>query len=428
MSFLRKDVGPTPWKARVTGLVTVFAAVGVLGGVGVAPASAATSPQVATAALKPPPGTLLATLNDPGGLTGDSFGWSVAVGGNTAVVGAPGTNNYQGAVYIYAKRTSGWVHTRTLPNPLGANFYFGSSVAIDGANIVVGANSLLGGAPGAAYVYTKRQVGGWRTRPTVTLPDPAATANDLFGSSVAIDGRTIVVGAPYYSNDVNNPLKGAAYVYTAGAKGRWHSTPAATLTDPADTAYDSFGGSVAVEGDVAAVGTANGDAAYLYLKGTLGWPTSPTTTETDPAPTPNDCYGCSVALDEDATLVVGAGLSNAAYIYPKTPGGWSSPTTLGEPGGGGLDFGVSVAVAGGKLVVGDDFANANGMAYEFTRGLGGWPTAALSASLADQLQTGMDRFGFSVAVDSRVTVVGAWFTYGNQNGTPPIGAAYIFSA
>jgi hypothetical protein len=395
----------------------VFAALPVLGVVGVAPASAA----------PPSPGTLLASLDD-GGFTGNAFGYSVAVDGGTAVVGAPESNGYQGAVYVYTKVASGWVQTVTLANPPGANFYFGSSVAIDGPTIVVGASSQPGGAPGAAYVYTRGAQGSWQSTPTLTLNDPAVTNNDLFGASVAIDGPTIVVGAPYTPFDFNspNPLEGAAYVYTASGNG-WRSTPTATLHDPAASAYDLFGASVAVEKNVVAVGTSNGNAAYLYVQGSgNSWPASPTTTMTPP--TPSSCFGCSVALDEDTTLVVGAEYSNAVYIYPKTPGGWSSPTKLGPPGGYGSEFGVSVAVDNGKLVVGDDFANTNGMAYEFIKGPGGWPTTA-SASYADQVQAGMDRFGGSVAVQGNVTVIGAWFTYGSQyGGPPPLGWAYIFNA
>jgi hypothetical protein len=454
MSCLRKCVGLAPSKASVTGLVAGFAAVAAFGVVGAGPASAASgaSPQVAAPTVTPP----LASLNDPSGTQGDSFGLSVAVAGGTAVVGDPGAyysvspqGNFSyspgGSVYIYTKIGSGWVQTVTLTDP-AATFSdnFGSSVAIDGPTIVVGADGFNGVTPGAAYVYTQGGPSGWHTTPAVTLNDPAATNNDLFGSSVAVDGSTIVVGAPQTPFDFSNPnvSEGAAYVYSAGGNGVWPSTPTASLNDPAATANDSFGASVAVEKNVVAVGTTNGDAAYLYVQGTgNAWPASPTTTMTDPAPTPNDCYGCSVALDEDTTLVVGADLApikgpfgypigaGAVYIYPKTSGAWSSPTRLTEPGRVGYDdFGASVAVDNGKLVVGADFANANGMAWEFIKGPGGWPTTP-NASFADQINFGMDRFGSSVAVQGNATVIGAWSTYGSQyGGGTGIGEAYIFKA
>jgi hypothetical protein len=262
-------------------------------------------------------------------------------------------------------------------------------VAIDGATIVVGANSSQPGgtaaAPGAAYVYTRAGANGWPTTPTVTLNDPAAANNDQFGASVAVDGSTIVVGAPQTPFNSTNFTTGpgAAYVYTAGGNGSWPSTPTATLQDPTATNNDAFGTSVAVELNVVAVGAPQTSvpATYLYVQGNGNlWPASPTTTMADPTKTPNDCYGCSVALDEDRTLVVGAPASNAAYIYPWAAGAWSSPTTLGEPGGGGPRFGISVAVDNGKLVVGDDqsvqASCATGVAYEFIKGPTGWPTTA----------------------------------------------------
>jgi hypothetical protein len=265
----------------------------------------------------------------------------------------------------------------------------------------------------------------------VTLNDPAATNNDLFGASVAVDGSTIVVGAPDNTSDPNNPGEGAAYVYTAAGNG-WHSTPTASLYDPAAKASDLFGTSVAVENSVVAVGAYNGEAAYLYVQGTGNlWPASPTTTMT--SPTPGSCFGCSVALDEDRTLVVGAPYGNAVYIYPWAAGQWGSPTKLGEPGGGGPRFGISVAVDNGRLVVGDDQAVqgscANGVAYEFIKGPSGWPTTA-SASFTDPFgslyQLCGDRFGGSVAIQGNVAVIGAWFTFDSQYG--PYGTADIFTA
>jgi hypothetical protein len=396
----------------------------------------------------------------------------VAVDGSTAVVGAPGANFDQGAVYILTNTAAGWVQTATLTNPSianpsTANYYFGSSVAIDGATIVVGANSSQGpAAPGAAYVYTRAGANGWPTTPTVTLNDPAATNLDLFGSSVAVDGSTIVVGAPYspYVSNTYPPHTGpgAAYVYTAGGNGSWPSTPTATLQDPTATNNDAFGTSVAVELNVVAVGAPQTSvpATYLYVQGNGNlWPASPTTTMADPTKTPNDCYGCSVALDEDRTLVVGADVApvlsqfgyqigaGAVYIYPWAGGGWSSPTTLTEPGGSSYDdFGSSVAVDNGKLVVGAEYHSEpyssnppacynyqgcpDGMAWEFTKVHGGWPTTP-SATFANQLNIGSDsfhsdRFGSSVAVQGNATIIGAWGTFYATYG--PYGAAYIFSA
>jgi hypothetical protein len=119
----------------------------------VASASAAASTSVRSTPL----GALLATLSDPAAASGDQFGNPVAVSGNIVVIGAPGTSGYAGAAYIYVKCAS-----------------------------------------------------GWPTTPTATLSDPAAKANDDFGSSVAVSGKTAVIGA----YDTNSEA-GAAYMYKA---------------------------------------------------------------------------------------------------------------------------------------------------------------------------------------------------------------------
>ena len=130
--------------------------------IGLASFAAAILPATSVSATPPAPvrstplGALLATLKDPPGTSGDKFGWSVAVSGTTAVVGAGGTLG-QGAAFIYTKGAS-----------------------------------------------------GWPTTPTKTLSDPTATSGDKFGWSVAVSGTTAIVGAPG-----TNSSAGAAYIYKA---------------------------------------------------------------------------------------------------------------------------------------------------------------------------------------------------------------------
>jgi hypothetical protein len=366
----------------------------------------------------------------------------VAIDGSTAVVGASQTNS--GAAYIYVKGKSGWPAspTVTLLDPGAGSDNFGNSVAIRGNTIIIGAqytNSAGGaGAAGAAYIYVKGE-SGWPTKPTVALADPAAAGGDFFGSSVAVDATTIAVG----SVGVNG-YAGATYIYTTkGEEQGWRTTPTATLADPAAISGDSFGNSVAVGTNVVLVGAAgvNGTAgaAYVYTKGQHGsWPTAPTTTLADPAATGGDTFGYSVALDGD-TLVVGANGTNAtgaAYIYTKSLNNWpATPTTslADPPATTNDDFGVSVAVDGSRLAVGSDgppafgFDQFEGAAYYYTKGLTGWATTP-STTVADPGATPGDYFGTSVAVETNVAIVGARGCpvgcFFNTHG----GAAYIFTA
>ena len=231
-----------------------------------------------------------ATLSDPEATPGDLFGLSagVSVSGTTVVIGAPGANSV-GAVYIYVKGRTGWstTPTTTLSDPAATEGdEFGVAVAVSrwsALTAVVGAIGTNSDA-GAAYIYVKG-ASGWSTTPTTTLSDPAATAGDEFGESVAVAGRTAVVGAIG-----TNASTGAAYVYVNQASD-WPSTPTETMSDPAATAGDYFGYSVAVAkgGPTVVVGApftdSNTGAAYIYVNGASGWPTAPTTTLSDPAAT-----------------------------------------------------------------------------------------------------------------------------------------------
>ena len=235
--------------------------------VGVLPAGAgaASSPS--------PPGTapeaLLAKLHNP--TANNDFGLSVAVSGTTAVVGAEGTESGAGATYIYVKGASGWPTkpTAKLQDPAAtAGDDFGISVAVSGTTAVVGAAETKSGA-GAAYIYVKG-ASGWPTTPTAKLSD-GATGGD-FGYSVAVSGTTVVVSAVSAKSST-----GAAYIYVEGASG-WPTTPTVKLHDPAATAGDFFGFSVAVSGKTAVVGAgaagtkSGAGAAYIYVKGASGWP------------------------------------------------------------------------------------------------------------------------------------------------------------
>jgi FG-GAP repeat len=326
--------------------------------VAVVPATSASAASSATVRITPFD-ALLATLADPAANSADFFGYSVAVSGMAAVVGATDSESGDGAAYIYVKGASGWP-TKPItklkdPAATGGDL-FGNSVAVSGATAVVGAYGATSAA-GAAYIYVKG-ASGWPTKPTTKLKDPAATSGDLFGNSVAVSGTTALVGA-YGTGTISDA--GAAYIYVRSASG-WPTKPAATLKDPAATADDSFGDSVAVSGTTAVVGAfgtkSSAGAAYIYVKGASGWPKTPTTKFSDPANKRGDAFGYSVAVS-GTTAVVGAytttSVSGAAYVYVKGASGWpTTPTTkLKDPAATSGDFfGDSVAVSGTTAVVG----------------------------------------------------------------------------
>lgn len=316
-----------------------------------------------------------AALADPTASVGDFFGFSAAVSGKVAVVGATGTDGGAGAAYVYVEGASGWPSTPTvtLPDPDAGSGSesddFGISVAVSGGTIVVG--SLPETGLGTAYIYTKH-ASTWPSTPTASLVDPQADPDDYFGYAVAVSGKTIVVGA-----QAANSFAGATYIYTKGPHA-WPAAPTATLPDPEATpGQDFFGNAVAASdaGKIVLVGAfgtnATAGAAYLFVQGVSGWSTVPTVSLQDPSATANDSFGYALALS-GRTAVVGAeeadASSGAAYVYAEGRSGWPSvpSLSLADPLGQPNDlFGDAVGASGSAVVVGAPFADTDGVAYVF---------------------------------------------------------------
>jgi hypothetical protein len=317
------------------------------------------------------PATPTVSLHDPAATAGDGFGagaHGVDVSGNTVIVGAYGTDSGAGAAYLYVRGPGGWPTTPTvsLADPAttsGDNF--GYSVSLSGHVAIVGTQN-----GEAAYIYEETP-SGWPATPTVTLHAPAT---GLFGSAVSISGDTAIVGA----YDAGTADSGIAYVYVAGPSG-WPTTPTVTWTDPKATADDVFGSYVAVSGSTALisdVGDSAGDSAigtaYLYARGPSGWPASPTVTLQDPADKAGDLFSASLAVSGDMA-VVGDGANSgtdAVYVYVENCSGWpSTPTvTLPDPqtppSFPGDGFGAGVSVSGTTVLIGAPRVNDDeGVAY-----------------------------------------------------------------
>jgi nucleoside-specific outer membrane channel protein Tsx len=252
-----------------------------------------------------------AELSASGGAAGSNFGISVAVDGSTAVVGARtnGPNSTQGAAYVFVESGGTWSQQAELtPSDGTEEDQFGASVAISGRTIVVGSPqhpfSPAGNGPGVAYVFVENG-GTWSQQAELKASD--GVAGDDFGYSVAVSGSTAVVGAPYHMIG-SNPDQGAAYVY-APSGGSWSQQEELTAADGA--ANDEFGDSVAVSGSTAVVGApghmigSNGNqgAAYVFVQSGTTWGQQAELTSSDG--TANDGFGVSVAVS-GSTAVAGA--------------------------------------------------------------------------------------------------------------------------
>jgi hypothetical protein len=201
----------------------------------------------------------------------DNFGRSVAIDGDTIVVGASGDDSRRGSVYIF--RTYGQVRKLRAGDVAASGDGFGYSVAIDGDTVVVGSPndddddigwlSDVGRLSGSAYVF-RTSDGGVTYGLVAKLTAADAASYDIFGISVAIKGDTIVVGA-YNSGDTGAwgyDGSGAVYVFRTSDGGASYGQ-VAKLTAADAAAGDEFGRSVAITGDTVVIG-ASGDHIYDY--------------------------------------------------------------------------------------------------------------------------------------------------------------------
>ncbi|MGO9973090.1 MAG: FG-GAP repeat protein [Solirubrobacteraceae bacterium] len=267
----------------------------------------------------------------PSQLLPATFGTAVAVSGNTIVVGddtqpAGSTINNDGAAYVFQEPAGGWSGSLTQSAELtatdgGNDNLFGDSVAVSGETIVVGAPGhgypVL--APGTEYtqgaVYVFQQPGGgWSgsLSQSAELTAPVGAGIDELGGSVAVSGSTVAVGAPVQTVG-SNLYQGAVYVYTQPVSG-WSGlmTPRAELTASDGTARDSFGSSVAASGNTIAAGEElNGqspNAVYVFAQPAAGW--SGSLTQSAELRASNeallDVFGDDAVAVSGATVIVGA--------------------------------------------------------------------------------------------------------------------------
>ena len=380
----------------------------------------------------------------------DSFGSSVAVAGdgNTALVGAAGDEDPNGAGSAYVFRRSGgtWVQQAKLAADDDDDpARFGGAVAVssDGSTALVGApgeetqiddgdETEFRERGGAAYVF-QESGGEWSQKVKIRPED--STEDDRFGGAVALtgDGTTAVVGASGHAEAPESDV-GAAFVFERRG-GAWKEVQRLDASDRDEG--DRFGSSVAVAGDGAVVlvgadgddepnGSAAGSAYVFRESSTIAW-----SREAKIAPDggdDGDRFGGAAALTGDGTTaLVGAsqrdasgGAAGAAYVFERDGGDWPEQDRLDASDGDGSDrFGSSVALAddGTTAIVGaNGDGDGAGSAYLLERSEETWSERAKLAAGDDG-----DSFGSSVALagDRGTALVGA-----DGDGA---GSAYVFS-
>ncbi len=287
----------------------------------------------------------------------DSFGDAVAIDANTVVIGAPGDDGGAadaGAAYVFTRTGSTWTQqAKLLAGDAAPNDTFGSSVAIDADTIVVGAIGEGGDFSGAVYVFTRSGT-AWTQQAKLRAADAAAI--DLFGQSVSLLDNTIAVGAPNDSNSVS--FAGSAYVFTRTGS-EWAQR--AKIVAPDAAVGDFFGWSVSLTGGaLLATAYAADDqrgAAYVFQGSGATWTQQARLQAADGAA--GDLFGIAGFIDGD-TFVAGAPLeadggelSGAAYVFRRSGSTWTQRAKLVSPSPAvGDTFGSAVSISGDVVAVG----------------------------------------------------------------------------
>lgn len=262
-------------------------------------------------------------------------------------------------------------------------------------------------------------------------------AGDSFGTKVAIDGDTIIVGAQNESHYVasygSDQSVGAAYVFTRSGT-TW--TQEAKLQASAETYLapgDKFGDNVAIEGDTAVItasrhhynGSSDTGAAYVFTRSGTSWSQRKKLVASDAASF--DRFGTGLAI-HNGYIVIGAyleggGNDGSAYVYQGSGSSWSQRTILGpSPTANDIYFGSGCAMDGNTIVVSGSGDNGNtGAAYVFTGSGSSW---SQQAKLVGSNQSNNHR-GAAVAIDGDTILYGCG-QGDNSNGTDA-GEAYIFT-
>lgn len=394
---------------------------------------------------------------------GEWAGSAVAIEGGTAVVGAPSDPDAErpGRVLIYEHGAEGWDHTATIEGTDNGGL-FGTAVNLEGDTLAVG--NPRGNTPDAAFaggvhIY-ERATTGWVRTAIFAAND--STLGDQFGTSVALDGETLAVGA---KGDDPHGLtwEGSAYVFTRTEAG-WAQQAKLIPSDPDELAR--FGYSIDVDGDTIVVGVRShdrqaiaGGTAFVFERTGDAWDQTAQLWPSDPGPFHR--FGASVTL-EGTTLLVGAPGSyrhdfpGAAYVFePDSLGAWTQTARLEGDGDPEDVFGRSLAVHGDRVAVGDSGADESdlpplapgiprqgkmvgaGAVFMFERGTDAWQKVAKvmadDSSSVGFLSTddGLDlaamdqnRFGSSVDLHEDQLLTGAWAddTEAGNNA----GSAYLF--
>ncbi|MFG0253063.1 MAG: FG-GAP repeat protein [Phycisphaerales bacterium JB038] len=370
------------------------------------------------------------------GHAGDLLGHAVDMDGDRVVISVPYNGDYgqwSGCVYVFKLENELWIEEAKL---IGSDTWFhdkfGMSVAIEGDTIVVGATGVddHGYRAGAVYVF-QHDGESWLQEATLLPTDVAA--EDYLGQAVAISGDWIVAGAA--GDDDNGDSAGAAYVFHHDGQ-CWEEHAKLLTSDGA--ALDHFGLSLAMGVDIVAISAVGDDdhgadsgSVYIYRYDGASWVVDAKITNSDGSRM--DWFGWALDLCGDA-IIVGVDLdddygqsSGSAYVFRHDGAAWIEEAKLIPSDSAYKDhFGHAVSIDNQLAVVGaymdDDSGDESGSAYVFEYVGGTWMETAKLLPDDGDIE---DWFGYSVSLRSNRAVVTTPCDDDNGGNS---GSAYVFRA
>jgi autotransporter-associated beta strand protein len=320
--------------------------------------------------------TQQAKLTASDAASNDLFGFSVSLSGDTAVIGAVGDNSSTGSAYVFVRSAGVWTQQAKLTaSDAAAGDSFGGSVAISGNTVIIGASSDddVPFNSGSAYVFVRSGT-TWSQQAKLTAPDPAG--GDLFGHPVAISGDTAVISI--VNDDDGGTNAGSVRVFVRSGTA-WSQQAKLLAADAA--ASDEFGYSVSISNDTVVVGARSDDdpgggsgSAYVFVRSGSTWTQQAKLTALDAAG--GDFFGAAVSVADDLAVVGSVGddddgtNSGAAYLFFRDGTTWTEQAKLTAFDAAAQDgFGNAVAIAGNAILVGvkddDDAGSSSGSVYAF---------------------------------------------------------------
>ena len=311
-----------------------------------------------------------ATLVSPVPTSNGYFGAAVAADGDTVMVGSPNAR----LVHVYERTAGTWNLRQTLAGTdVFPVFAFGTSIALAGDTAIIGASQASNGIgirSGAAYVFMRDVSGAWSQQAKLVADDGEFI--DFFGSSIALDGDSAIIGA--FGDDSRT---GAAYVFARSTtSGAWSQQAKLIAND--GVVNDDFSIAVSIEGNTAAVASFRPQASvYVFTRVGTSWSQQPKLVAGDPGLA--GAYSVDISGD---LILFGAANDSRVFVFGRDSGNWSQLERL-LPGDPAFTFGFAISVDGNTALIGapldDDFGQFSGSAFVFSLDFEEEPAEQLAA-------------------------------------------------